>query len=232
MFKCFRKIAFGVLSFPKTVYFNLKTFPFSTAIKLPFIIAYDVTIAETHKGIVEFSERVERIRPGIVVFGYGGSKGPIPHHRGEICLQKGRLVLDGSVLLGQGSSLRLNGELHIGNNFRGNQNTFISCTSKESSIGDDVLLGWNVAIRDSDGHTVYHEGIPKKSIRPFSIGDHVWVCAEAHILKGVIIGKNSIVAYRSTVSKSFPDEGSLIGGSPAKLLQTNVNWGNYDPSIG
>lgn len=221
------KVLFGLLSLPKTIYFNFKTFPVSIARKLPVIIAYDVKIAETHKGIIEFTPKVKKIRPGMVVFGYGGSRGQIPNHRGEICLQKGKLVLDGSMILGKGSSLRLNGNLFIGDNFKGNQNTFISCTSSSSKIGEDVMLGWNVAIRDSDGHTVYVDGTPKESIRPFSIGNHVWICAEAHILKGVIIGNDSIVAYRSTVTRSFPEERCLIGGYPACVIQRNVSWGDY-----
>lgn len=230
MKKILRKTLFAILSFPKTLFFNLRTFPFNLAIKFPVFVGYKVSVVETHKGIIEFDSK-QKITHGMFVFGYGGSRGPIPNPRGELCLQKGKLILEGSAIFGQGSSLRLNGILRIGKNFRANQNTFISCTSPLSKIGDNALLGWNVSIRDSDGHMVFVDGKPKKSIRPFTIGNHVWICAEAHVLKGVTIGSNSIVAYRSTVSKSFPEEGSLVGGSPAELLQSNVNWGDYDPEL-
>jgi acetyltransferase-like isoleucine patch superfamily enzyme len=78
------------------------------------------------------------------------------------------------------------------------------------------------------GHNVYHNGIKKQSQKPFTIGNHVWVCAEAHVLKGVAIGDDSIIAYRSTVTKSFSGNGSLIGGSPATLLGTNYSWGRLE----
>lgn len=216
-----------MLSIPKTIYFNLKSLPFKNAIKLPVIVGYNVKILETHKGIIRFSERVDKIRFGMVRFGFGGPRGIVSNKRGEICLEKGELVLDGDMYFGEGSSIRVNGSLHIGKHFSASKNAFISCSAQGSFIGDDVMLGWNVAIRDSDGHTVYHNGKPKLSQKPFIIGDHVWVCAEAHILKGVTIGSNSIVGYRSTVTRSFSDENVLIGGSPAKQLQDSVDWGPF-----
>ena len=214
--------------FPKTIYFNFRSFDFITAIKLPVIVGYNVKVLETHKSIISFSDRVDKVSFGMVRFGYGGPKGIVSNRRGEICLEKGgRLILDGSMFFGEGSSLRVNGFLHIGKHFSASKNSFVSCSAQGSTIGDNVMLGWNVAIRDSDGHTVYHHSVPKQSQRPFHIGNHVWICAEAHILKGVTVGDNSIVAYRSTVTKSFPTEGLLIGGSPAKKLQEDITWGPF-----
>ncbi len=219
---------FFLRSIPKTIYFNFKTFDLFTAIKLPVIIGYNVRVLETHKGIISFSNKVEKVRFGMVRFGYGGPKGIVSNKRGEICLEKeSKLILDGSMFFGEGASLRVNGSLHVGNHFSASKNSFVSCSADGSSIGDNVMLGWNVAIRDSDGHTVYHHGLPKQSKRPYHIGNHVWICAEAHILKGVTIGNNSIIAYRSTVTRSFPLEGLLIGGSPAKELQQDISWGPY-----
>ena len=218
---------FFLLSLPKTIYFNLKTFELRTAIRLPVIVGYNMKILETHKGIIKFSDRVERIKIGIIRFGFGGPRGIVSNRRGEICLEKGEMVVDGDVYFGEGSSIRLNGLLHIGKHFSASKNSFLSCSAQGSSIGDNVMLGWNVAIRDSDGHTVYHHGEPKKSQRPFNIGNHVWICAEAHILKGVNIGDGSIVGYRSTVTKSFPEANSLIGGNPAIKLQDDISWGPY-----
>lgn len=53
---------------------------------------------------------------------------------------------------------------------------------------------------------------------PIVIEDGVWCGANVTILKGVTIGKDSIVAAGAVVTKSFPPY-SIIGGVPAKLLK-------------
>lgn len=211
-------------SMPKTIVFNLRTFPFKTAIKCPVIIGYNVKVLKTKKGIIEFENPVSM---GMVKFGIGGSKGVVANKHGELCLEDGKVVFAGKAKFDEGSSFRLNGNLYVGNNFSAGKNTFISCSADDSYIGTDVLLGWNVAMRDSDGHTVYVDGHAKKSKKSFWIGDHVWICAEAHILKGVHIEKDSVIAYRATVTSTFLEKGCLIAGTPAKVIQKNVNWGDY-----
>ena len=218
---------FVLLSLPKTIFFNFKSFDMKTAIKLPVIVGYNVKILETHKNIIKFSDKCGKIRFGMVRFGFGGPRGIVSNRRGEICLEKGELLLDGEMYFGEGSSIRVNGSLHIGDHFSASKNSFVSCSANGSTIGSNVMLGWNVSIRDSDGHTVYHHGEPKQSERPFHIGDHVWICAEAHVLKGVTIGNGSIIAYRSTVTRSFPEDHLIVGGSPAVVLQDDVDWGPF-----
>ena len=50
------------------------------------------------------------------------------------------------------------------------------------------------------------------------IEDDVWCGANVTILKGVTIGRGSIVAAGAVVTHSFPPY-SVIGGVPAKLLK-------------
>ncbi len=206
-------------SIPKTIYFNLRCLPFSLAIKLPFYIHYNVKLGELHKGIIKIDAPIKRF---MIKYGVGGVKG-IDSHRSQIWLQKGRITFNGTALFAEGCSIRNNGEIVFGNNFGGGKNCFISC-SKQIVFGDDILMAWNGTVRDSDGHTVLYEGVPQESFKPVIIGNHVWLAAETHVLKGVRIGDNSIVAYRSLVNKAFDEEGILIGGSPAKKLKDSVNW--------
>ena len=228
--KLLRQFFFIVASFPKTIWFNFRTFDFKTAIHLPVLVGYNVKVLETHKESITFKLKEGRkLSIFLVRFGFGGPRGIPSYGRSELCLEKGGHVeFQGSASFGRGSSLRVSGNLIVGNHLSTSKNSFISCSAKGSRFGDDVMFGWNVHVRDSDGHTVYKDGIPKLSKKPFDIGNHVWLCAEAHVLKGVVIADNSIVGYRSTVTKSFTEHGSLIGGSPARLLQTGVRWGKYN----
>ena len=50
------------------------------------------------------------------------------------------------------------------------------------------------------------------------IEDGVWCGANVTILKGVTIGRDSVVAAGAVVTKSFPPY-SIIGGVPAKLIK-------------
>ena len=54
---------------------------------------------------------------------------------------------------------------------------------------------------------------------PVVIEDDVWCGANVTILKGVTIGRGSVVAAGAVVTKSCPPY-SIIGGIPAKLLKT------------
>lgn len=54
------------------------------------------------------------------------------------------------------------------------------------------------------------------------IGDGAWICANAVILPGVKIGKNSVIAANSVVSSDVPD-GVVVGGAPAQFIK-NVEF--------
>lgn len=54
-------------------------------------------------------------------------------------------------------------------------------------------------------------------INNINIGDNSWICAEAFIGPGVVIGSECVVGVRSVVLKST-DNGKLYAGIPAKLI--------------
>lgn len=136
----------------------------------------------------------------------------------------GKIVFYGDATFSQGSSIRVeNSWLEVGDNFYCNKNCFFSC-SEGITIGKDVLLGWNVNIRDSDGHTMIYDNQEQKNTNSVHIGNHVWLASYADILKGVSIGSDSVVAYNSCVTKPFEESNVLIGGYPAKIIKHNVNW--------
>jgi acetyltransferase-like isoleucine patch superfamily enzyme len=53
---------------------------------------------------------------------------------------------------------------------------------------------------------------------PVVIEDDVWCGANVTILKGVTIGRGSVIAAGAVVTKSFSPY-SIIGGVPAKLIK-------------
>jgi acetyltransferase-like isoleucine patch superfamily enzyme len=114
------------------------------------------------------------------------------------------------------------GSIKLGRNVRVNQGTVIvSYTSIE--IGDDVLIGEYVTIRDANhGTRVMSPDMPMRKqeheSEAIKIGAGAWIARGACILKGVTIGEGAVVAANSVVTKDVPAM-AIAGGVPAKVLK-------------
>lgn len=85
-------------------------------------------------------------------------------------------------------------------------------------IGRDSIVAWDTFITDCDWHPV-EEG---SFWQPTSIGRHVWVGAGAKVLKGVMIGDDSIVGSHSVVTSGDYPPRSLLLGAKAKVAKTDI----------
>lgn len=88
------------------------------------------------------------------------------------------------------------------------------------SIGDYVLISWDVNIIEFDYHAP-GGGIPKP--KPIIIEDEVWIGARCIITKGVTIGKGAILAAGAVVTKDVPPY-TLVAGNPAKPIKNVPSW--------
>ena len=80
-------------------------------------------------------------------------------------------------------------------------------------------------IIDSNGHIVesLDRTVGRDIPKPIIIGNNVWIGLNSIILKGTIIGDNSIVAAASVVSGEF-GANTIIMGNPAKEVRSiNIN---------
>jgi len=50
-----------------------------------------------------------------------------------------------------------------------------------------------------------------------SIGDGVWICADAFVGPGVVVGEGAVVAAGAVVVKEVPSQ-AVVGGNPAKVI--------------
>lgn len=91
-------------------------------------------------------------------------------------------------------------------------------------IGCRCLIAANCQIIDCNGHELSMEA-PENRIRtsstgiPIIIEDDVWIGTGCIILPGVRIGKGSVVAAGSVVTKSMPPM-SICAGNPAKVIKS------------
>lgn len=215
-----------ILSIPKTVWFNLKVFPIQVAMKLPILVSYDTKIKSIERNSIVINGYIS---PFMIKYNIeNGSDGVINDDlkKGYLKISKGTLIFYGKANFSRGASIRIeNGTLSFGKNFNCNRGCFFSA-SKKITIGDNVVVGWNSNIRDSDGHHIYELESNSKinSNRSVHIGDNVWIAANVDILKGVIVPNNCVIGYRSCVTRKFEHEHCIIAGYPAKIVKDNISW--------
>ena len=100
------------------------------------------------------------------------------------------------------------------------------CTGAPLTIGKKVIFGPAPTIITGD-HRIdvvgkfimdSHDKLPENDARVV-IEDDVWCGSHVTILKGVTIGRGSVIAAGAVVTKSCPPY-SIIGGVPAKVLKS------------
>ena len=90
-------------------------------------------------------------------------------------------------------------------------------------IEDDVLIGSNCMIADTDFHSIDFEKRNSENddtvkVAPVLIKKGAFIGARSIILKGVTVGEYSVVGAGSVVTKSIPD-GEIWAGNPAKFIK-------------
>jgi len=113
------------------------------------------------------------------------------------------------------------GDVIIGDHTRiGLHNTIIGPVT----IGSHVNMAQGVTITalnhnfEDTTRRIDEQGISTKAV---TIGDDVWIGAQAVILPGVAIGRHVVVAAGAVVTKDVPDN-TLVGGVPAKIIRSLV----------
>lgn len=114
---------------------------------------------------------------------------------------------------------------HIGNNVSIPKGSCFYSTNASLIIKDNVIFGPNPTIITGD-HRIDAIGLPiiystdklPENDADTIIEEDVWTGANVVILKGITIGRGTVIAAGAVVNKSSPPY-SIIGGVPAKVLK-------------
>ena len=86
------------------------------------------------------------------------------------------------------------------------------------------MIARNAVVFDSDFHVIEYDENQAEYSETVSIGDQVWIGANAIILKGVIVGNGSIIAANTVVTKNV-EQGVMVGNEKKLcVLKENVRW--------
>ncbi len=128
---------------------------------------------------------------------------------------------------------RKESKIIIGNNVYVGQRTIFECVEK-INIGNDVLVSSDCNLIDTNSHSVHsvervddiidwQKGLKYKNWNvvkssTINISNNCWVGLRSIITKGVNLGKGTIVASGSVVTKST-EPFSVVGGNPAVFIK-------------
>ena len=121
---------------------------------------------------------------------------------------------------GEGCIIELKDQIYI-------RSAHIACGGNSNliKVGNDCLIAYNVEIRNNDSHKIY-DLISNELLnnpKDILISDKVWIGGNSVIMKGVEIGRQSVIGGGSIVTKNV-DNNCVYAGIPAKKIKSNIYW--------
>ena len=108
--------------------------------------------------------------------------------------------------------------IEIGENFYTNHNVVILDGAKVT-FGDNVFIAPNCGFYTA-GHPIDSErrNAGLEYAYPITVGNNVWFGAGVHVMPGVNIGNDVVIAAGSVVTKDIPDR-VVAAGVPCKIIR-------------
>lgn len=118
------------------------------------------------------------------------------------------------------TTLNKNAQLIIGDNFAMSGGCI--CAAEQIMIGNNVAVGANSTIVDTDFHPLdssLRAANPQDGkSKPVTIEDDVFIGMNCLIVKGVTIGKGSVIGANSVVTRDIPP-GMIAAGNPVQIVR-------------
>lgn len=165
-----------------------------------------------------FKGRLESFGKNLYLYGtLPFISGPIQIHMGDNCRISGQTTFTGRSYAKQAP------KLSIGNNVDIGWTTTIA-VGQQVIIGNNVRIAGRSILAGYPGHPIDPKdraaGLPDTNaqIGDIILEDDVWLATNVSIIGGVRIGRGTIVATGSVVTKNFPPM-VLVGGVPAHIIR-------------
>jgi len=206
----------------KTIYFNLKMFPFSTAIKLPVFLYGKVKFQEL-TGSIKIKAP---LRTGMIGFGQPYELNSIQKGIAEIVL-RGTIAFKGHCQVGKDYFVYVAKDAYaeFGHMSSLASSGKIICTQK-IVLGNYARIGSESQLIDTNFHQMTDSQTGEKFSlsAPIIIGNYNYISNRVSIMQNTTTPDYCTIASNTLCNKSYLSlgENTLIGGIPAKLLRENI----------
>lgn len=206
---------------PHSLYFNFYYLDFKDALHLP-ILLYKPHFVKM-QGNINIINKIGGVRFGMIRLGFNNVS--LYPFSGIVWENRGTVVFEGKADIGNYSAISSGNQGHLifGENFRASCGLKIACYNS-ISFENDVLIGWDSTITDTDFHALQIDGKASKGYGKVRIGANSWIASQCLILKGTWLPEKTIVAARSVINSDFTEFGTeiLIAGNPARFKRNHI----------
>lgn len=193
----------------KTILYNWFWFGREGLRKLPIWIYNDVQILSMGEIVID-----GEMHSGMIKMGVWKPKA----NSKTRWINNSKVIFHGDTIIRGGSIVENGGLVEIGKDVLLGESSRILC-ELHITIGDNVSLGFESIIMDTDFHYVLNvrDMTVKKNKKSIIIGAGSWITGYCKIMKGAILPPCSIVACSSMVNKDYSKEPqyTVFAGTPA-----------------
>lgn len=217
---------FWDINWVKTFWFNFKALPIKYAVRIPFVIAYNVKIKNIGK--IHLSGK---ITPGIISIGVIKIENMETNKDTTIFSNYGTMCAMGRMKIHPGAKIVIykNALLNVGERVSIGSKTKVVC-SKSIDIGDDFRMSWDGQLFDTDFHFLSKTTTGKnyRRVKAVKIGNNVFIGNRCTIGKGTIIPNGCVISCNSNVCGDFTLDGEnlLLKGNPATVVNKGFTMSN------
>ena len=128
-----------------------------------------------------------------------------------------------SCCISYGSTIELLNAATINSKYFTVNSNSVIVISKQLTIENDVMIGRNVTVYDSDFHSINNNTSDNYS-SPIYIGNHVWIASNCTVLKGVKLHDGCVIAANSILLNDVYEK-QLVGNNiEQKVIKENIEW--------
>ena len=207
----------------KTLYFNLKMFPFSTAKKLPVFFYGRIKFTSLKGSIVIDAP----LKTGMIGFGQPYEMTTRSYGIAELFLE-GKFSIKGHIQFGKDCFvyIKKDAQLKMGHMASLASLGKIICT-KSIILGTWARIGSESQVIDTNFHQMIDTSTGDKThtTNAIMIGDYNFISNRVSIMSNTITPEFCTIASNSLTNKDYSSFGKniLIGGLPSKLLKENIS---------